>query len=70
MNFVHGLFTENIGPLVSRPLKKFFCIHKVLDLLCDSLHVLLVLVSFVVGDAVDSEINRLFDVLFWPIATH
>ena len=47
----------------------FFCSHKFLDLFYDSLHVLRVRVSFVVGDAVDSEINRLFDVLLRPSAT-
>ena len=36
---------------------------------CDSLHVLRVRVSFVVEDAGDSEINRLFDLLFRPSAT-
>ena len=41
--------------------KTFYCSHKFLDLLRDSLLVLLVRVSFVVGDAVDSEMNRLLD---------
>ena len=63
MNFPHGLLTE-----VSR-LLKLLCSHKFLDLFCDSMHVLIVRVSFVVGDAVDSEINRLFDFLLRPSAT-
>ena len=44
-------------------------IYKCLNLFCNSLHVLLVLASFVVRDAVDSEINRSFQFLFRPIAT-
>ena len=67
MNFLHGLFTENV--VLRRVVyQNFFCSHKFLDLFCDSLHVLLVRVSFVDGDAVDSEIIRLFDFLLGPSA--
>ena len=38
----------------------YFRIYKFLNLFCNSLHVLLVLVSFLVRDAVDSKINRVF----------
>ena len=48
--------------------KHSFRIYKFLNLFCNSLHALLVLVSFVVGDAVDSEINRSFEFLFRSIA--
>ena len=41
-------------------LLEFFRIYKYLNLFCNSLHVLLVLVSFLVRDAVDSKINRVF----------
>ena len=40
-----------------------------LDMFCDSLHVLLDLVSFFGWDAVDSETNGLFDVFLRPLAT-
>ena len=43
----------------------FFRSHK----FCNALHVLLVLVNFVVRDAVDSEIKRLFGVLLRSMAT-
>ena len=49
--------------------KYFFRIRKFLNLFCNSLHALFVLVGFVDGDAVDSEINRLFQFLFRPSAT-
>ena len=50
--------------------KKLNDVASFLNLFCNSLHVLLVLVSFVVRDAVDSEINRLFELTFGrPIAT-
>ena len=65
--FFHGLFTEN-GVLGWVVLNLFWS-HKFLSLFCDSLHVLLVLTSLVVGDVVDSGINGLFDFLLRPSAT-
>ena len=65
MNFLRGLQLRMLSSDESSCIISFV----ISDLFCNSLHVLLVLVSFVVGDAVDSEIDRLFDILFRPIAT-
>ena len=46
-----------------------FRIYKFLNLFCNSLHVLLVLVNFVVRDAVVLKINRLFEFFLRPSAT-
>ena len=68
MNFLRGLLIENVV-LRWVVFCYFFWDHKFLNLFCNSLHVLLVLASFVVGDAVDSEIDRLFDILLRTVAT-
>ena len=60
----HSECCQQVGPLVNS-----FRIYKFLNLFCNSLHVLLVLVSFVVRDAVDSKINRVFKFHLRPNAT-
>ena len=60
INFLRGLFTQSVVTKWVFFLKNSFRIYKFLNLFCNSLHLLLVLVSFIVRDAVDSKINRVF----------
>ena len=67
-NFLCGIFTQNV---VTKWvfLKNSFRIFKFLILFCNSLHVLLVLVKFLVRDAVDSKIKRALKLPIRPNAT-
>ena len=68
INFLRGRLTQNVVPRWIF-FQNSFRIHKFLNLFCNSLHVLLVLVGFVVKDAVNSKINTLFEFLLRPSAT-